>query len=122
MGGYDGLKSANLNQSNKGLYPSIILMNAISVSLILLLVSWFALAILIFILALIARFYEQFTQQRTYYGWYVAPVLLLGIASARYASQSQWGGDWIADTFMFLGSSVLIGLCYHLYRCMMHNN
>ena len=97
-------------------------MNAISVSLILILVSWFALAILVFILALIARFYEQFTQQRTYYGWYIAPVLLLGIASARYASHSHRAGDWIADTCVFLGRSILIGLCYHFYRCMMHNN
>jgi hypothetical protein len=97
-------------------------MNAISISLILLLTSWFALAALIFILALIARFYEQFTQQPTYYRWYVAPVMLYGLASARYASQSQWGGDWIADTIIFCGGAILTGLCYHLYRCMTHNN
>lgn len=95
-------------------------MNAISISLILLLVSWFALAALIFILALIARFYEQFTQQPTYYRWYVAPVMFYGMASARYASLNQWGRDWIADTLMFCGGGILIGLCYHLYQRMTH--
>lgn len=92
--------------------------STISISQIFLLVTWFSVAILLFILALIARFYEQFAKKTTYYRWYAVPVLVLGSATARYVSLDQWGGDIIGDALLFGGGIMLTVLCYHLYRQM----
>lgn len=93
-------------------------MSTISLSQVLILIFWFAFALLIFILALIARFYETSSGNPTYYRLYVIPVLALGAASARYVSINQWGHDWLGDTLSFIGGSVLLGLCLYLYQQM----
>ncbi len=93
-------------------------MSTISLSQVLILVFWFAFALLIFILALIARFYESSSGNVTYYRLYVIPVVALGGASARYASINQWGHDWLGDMLTFVGGAVLLGLCLLLYRQM----
>lgn len=93
-------------------------MNAVNVSQAALLIFWFMLAMLIFVLALIARFYEHNGGRVTYYRWYAVPVMMIGIASVRYVSLNQWGGDIAADSLMFAGGSVLLGLCLRLYYSM----
>jgi hypothetical protein len=95
-------------------------MNAVNVSQGAFLIFWFALAMLIFVLALIARFYEHNGGRTTFYRWYAAPVMLLGLASVRYVSLSQWGGDVVADSLMFSGGAVLLALCLRLYYSMTH--
>ncbi|NDJ85527.1 MAG: hypothetical protein GYB66_06545 [Chloroflexi bacterium] len=93
-------------------------MSLLSISQILLLVFWFAFTALVFILALIARFYETSSGQKTYYRLYVVPILTMGFASARYASIRQWGGDWLADLFSFIGGMTTLTLSLFLYRQM----
>ncbi len=93
-------------------------MSAISISQILFLVFWFVFAFLIFILALIARFYEESSGQSTYYRLYAIPVLAMGGASVRYVNIRRWGDDWLADLLGFVGGVILLGLCLHLYRQM----
>ena len=46
---------------------------------------------------LIARFYEQFSDQRTYYVLYLIPLVLFGGSSVRYASVNQVSGDLFGD-------------------------
>jgi hypothetical protein len=93
-------------------------MSTITINQISLLLTWFFLTILVFLLALIARFYEKFSGETTYYKYYLVPVLLMGIATARYVSLDQWGGDIAGDIFLFGGGFALSGLCYHLYHQM----
>lgn len=93
-------------------------MDTISLSQTLHLIAWFCIAFLIFILALIARFYETSSGEATYYQLYAIPVLALGIAMARYASLNRWGGDWVGDVLSSIGGATLLGLCLFLYRQM----
>lgn len=93
-------------------------MKTIVISQVALLIFWFALAMLMFIMALIARFYEANTNQPTYYRWYALPVVLMGFSAVRYVSLHQWGGDPVADGVMFIGGMALLGLCLRLYYSM----
>lgn len=80
--------------------------------------GWLAGVGLIYMLALIARFYEVNSGEKTYYRYFVVPPVLFGSATARYSSLNRWGGDWIADILLFVGGAVLLGLCYYLYHRM----
>lgn len=93
-------------------------MDWIIVNQFLLVTMWFAFAGLVFILALIARFYEGQTQTTTYYQYYIISVITHGIGTARYASLSQWGGDFIGDVLMSMSGLLLLIQCYFLYRQM----
>lgn len=93
-------------------------MNAVNVSQVALLIFWFALAMLIFVLALIARFYESNAGTQTYFRWYAIPVLTIGLATVRYVSLNQWGNDVIADSGFFFGGALLLTLCLRLYYVM----
>lgn len=93
-------------------------MSTVSVSQISILVFWFIFAFLIFILALIARFYESSSGQITHYRLYIVPVLTMGVAIVRYVNVHQWGGDWFGDLLSFWAGILLIVLCVHLYRQM----
>lgn len=93
-------------------------MNAVNVSQVALLIFWFSLAMLVYVLSLIARFYERNSGKTTHFRWYALPVVLLGLATIRYVSLNQWGDDIIADTLMFIGGVMLLGLCVQLYHSM----
>lgn len=96
-------------------------MGAVSVSQFLTLYAWFPLAILLVFLLLIARFYQRFANEQTYFGLFLLPIVLFGAASVRYSSIDQIGGDLLADVLSAAGGIVLIGLCLLLYRLMTHN-
>jgi hypothetical protein len=85
---------------------------------ILLLYTWFPLASLIAITLLIARFYEGFSGDRTYYQWFLVPLVLFGVGSVRYASIDRIAGDSLGDMLMGGAGVVLIGLSLRLYRLM----
>ena len=91
----------------------------ISAAQIVMLLVWLGFSVLLFILALIARFYEISSGQRTYYKFYLVPAVLVSVATARYMNTNTWGGDAVADGLLFLGSSTMLGLCVYLYRRMM---
>lgn len=93
-------------------------MNTISVSQILLLAFWFLFAFLVYILALIARFYEASSGQATYYRYYAVPIVAQGLATARYLVVHRWARDTVGDLLSLVGGLVLMVLCVHLYRQM----
>lgn len=96
-------------------------MGAVSVSQFLMLYTWFPLAILLIFLLLIARFYQRFANEQTYFGLFLLPIVLFGMATVRYSSIDQIGGDTLADLLSAAGGIVLIGLCLLLYRLMTRN-
>jgi type II secretory pathway component PulF len=92
-------------------------MMAESLSQFLTLYTWFPLAALLLFFLMIARFYEKFSNKRTFFRWFLAPILLFGIAYVRYASVER-ASDTLADLVAALAGLLLIGLCANLYRLM----
>ena len=93
-------------------------MTAITPNQILLLYLWFPLAIVIAIMLLVARFYQNFSGDRTYYRLYMLPLVLFGIGAVRYASLDQIMGDWLGDVLTGIAGVVLIILSLLLYHLM----
>jgi hypothetical protein len=83
--------------------------------------SWFALAALLFFMLLIARFYQKFSGERTYFSLFGVVIILFGISTVRYTSLHQISGDLIADMLSFVGGCVLLVLSVQLYRKMTRN-
>jgi hypothetical protein len=90
----------------------------IELSQLLSLYSWFALAALIFFLLLIARFYERFAAERTFFRMFTFPAILFGAAAVRYASVDRVVGDPIGDLMSALAGIILSALCIALFRRM----
>ncbi len=93
-------------------------MTAISFNQALTIYIWFVLTILLLLLLLIARFYQNVSHEQTYYFLFGVPIILFGIASARDAFIDQVSGDLLGDAMWFAGGVILIGLCIHLYNLM----
>lgn len=93
-------------------------MTAITAHQLLTILAWFLLAILLAFLLLIARFYENVSNERTHFWMFVLPVIVFGLASARYAFINQLGGDLLGDGLWFVGGVILAGLCVYLYKLM----
>lgn len=85
-------------------------MNAVTPNQVLTLYAWFPLAALLMFMLLIARFYQRFSGERTYYRLYTVPLLLYGLAAVRYASLNQLNGDAAADLLLGAGGSALLAL------------
>ena len=84
----------------------------------LVLYLWFPLTALLFFLLLIARFYQKFSGEQTFFRLFLLPVTLFGAAAVRYASLDQVTGDGVGDALYALGGIVLLALCAVLYRRM----
>jgi hypothetical protein len=93
-------------------------MIAITPNQILLLYTWFPLAVGIALMLLVARFYQKFSGERTYYGLYILPIVLFGGAAVRYASLNQIAGDALGDVIIGLAGLILISLSMYLFRLM----
>ncbi len=93
-------------------------MTAITAHQALTIFSWFAAAILLTILLLIARFYQNVSGDRTFFWLFAAPIIIFGMASARYASLTQVNGDPLGDSLWLFGGVVLAGMCIYLYNLM----
>ena len=79
---------------------------------------WFPLAALLFLLLLIARFYEKFSSEQTFFKLFTLPIVFFGAATVRYASINHMAGDTWADVLLALGGAVLLVMCVFLYRRM----
>jgi hypothetical protein len=90
----------------------------INISQFLFLSSWFAFAGVVFILALIARFYQNLSGKQTYYRFFAIPIFTFGVGIARYVSIGRWTGDWLGDSLFSITGVLLSGLCYVLYKQM----
>lgn len=96
-------------------------MGAVSVSQFLTLYVWFPLAILLVFLLLIARFYQKFASEPTYFRLFGVPIVLFGVATVRYSSIDQIGGDPLADILAASAGIILLVLCLLLYWLMTRN-
>lgn len=96
-------------------------MDAVTLSQILSLYSWFPLVILLSIYLLIARFYHRFSGKRTLSWLFGIPVLLYGAAFIRYASIEQmsddiWGNilaDLAGVSLLLLSTSLFLQMRQH---------
>lgn len=93
-------------------------MIAITPNQILLLYTWFPLAVSIALMLLVARFYQKFSGERTYYRFYFVSLVLFGGAAVRYASLDQIAGDVWGDLMQGAAGLVLIVLSVYLFRLM----
>ena len=93
-------------------------MVSLTLNQFLTLYTWFPLAGLLLLLLSIARFYEKFSGERTYFRGFTVPLILFGAASVRYASIDQLFGDAAADALLGAGGILLTVLSLNLYRLM----
>ncbi|WP_119068068.1 hypothetical protein [Aggregatilinea lenta] len=93
-------------------------MNWSDVHQILTLVSWLLVAAFIFILSLIARFYEQMASQRTYYQLFAVPLVVFGAAALRTIVDGKVAGDGWLDLLLLVGGVCFAVLAHHTYRLM----
>jgi hypothetical protein len=93
-------------------------MSTTALSQLLLLYTWFALAVVLFFLLLIARFYQKFSGERTYFRLFLVPTLLFGVAAVRYSSIDRIAHDTIGDLVLAAAGLLLAWLCIRLYRMM----
>lgn len=96
-------------------------MAAVSLSQFLTLYMWFPLAFVLVFLLLIARFYQRFASERTYFEWFAVPILLFGAAIMRYASVGQLAGDLAGDILLGIAGIALLLLSTFLYYRMTQN-
>lgn len=78
-------------------------------------------ALLLFFLMLIARFYQRSSGERTYYQLYIIPIVLFGGGVARYTSIDYLAGDALGDLLLAVSGLILTALCLFLYRIMTRN-
>lgn len=82
--------------------------------------AWFLLAFLLAFLLLIARFYQRFASEKTYFQLFGIPILLFGAGLVRYASLDRIAGDILADLLIGAAGLMLGFLSIVLYHLMTH--
>ena len=94
----------------------------VSLHQLLVLYTWFPLAALLFLVLLIARFYQKFSDERTFYWFYAVGIVIFGIFFVRSASLEVGMMDVIVTILSIVGGGLLIFLSLVLYRRMIHND
>lgn len=97
-------------------------MTSISLNQLLVIYAWFPLAVLILFAFLIARFYEKFSNRRTFFRFYLFPVVLFALSAIRYASVDSTVGDPLGDVLVGCAGLVLAILSIRLYWLMIVRN
>ncbi len=87
-------------------------MSADAFSQLTVLYGWFMLAGLIVFLTLIARFYQRFAGEKTFYYLFVVPISLFGLQAIR---QTNYPNDPLSDLLAAVAGVLLIGLSVFLY-------
>lgn len=93
-------------------------MDSPSVHQFLSIYAWLGLIALVFLMALIARFYERLSGQHTYYRWFTLPIVLFTGATMRQIGLDRITGEGWGDLLMALSGLALAMLCLHIYRQM----
>jgi len=90
------------------------------IHLVLVTYSWVIIAILLFFLFLIARFYERKAHQRSHYQLFLLPLVLFLLGTLRYDSLSahDFVGDLLGDSLFFAGGVASAILGYYLLDLM----
>jgi hypothetical protein len=94
---------------------------SLSLNQFFMLFMWFPLTALLLLLMLIARFFERFSGQTTYYKWIIVPVVLFGFGFVRYASIQSIAGDALGDILLGMAGLSLLLLSSRLYWLMIVN-
>ncbi len=79
---------------------------------------WGAVGVLIVLLNRIARFYQITSGRKSYYQWFWAPLVFIGLGAVRYITLGMPIGDVVGDGLMLIGGLLLIGLGYYLLKLM----
>lgn len=95
---------------------------SLTLNQLLMLFMWFPLAVLLLFMLLIARFYERFSQVRTFSRLYLIPIVMFGASAVRYASADVILGDPFADITLGIGGIFLLVLSIRLYWLMIIQN
>ncbi len=90
-------------------------MTADGFSQLIILYDWFLRVGLIVFLLLIARFYQRFSGEKTYFRLFLIPIVLFGIQAVR---QTNFSEDAVGNLLSAAAGVVLIFLCALLYRRM----
>jgi hypothetical protein len=82
--------------------------------------SWVIIAILLFFLFLIARFYERKAHQKSHYQFFLLPLVLFLLGTLRYdfLFAGNFVGNLLGDTLFFAGGVATTILGYHLLSLM----
>lgn len=91
-----------------------------ALNLVLMTYSWVIIAILLFFLFLIARFYERKAHQSSRYQLFLLPLALFLLGTLRYdfLSAGNFVGDPLGDTLFLAGGVTTTILGYHLLNLM----
>ncbi|MCA9892361.1 MAG: hypothetical protein KC615_05225 [Anaerolineae bacterium] len=84
----------------------------------LILFSWFPLAAFILLVLLIARFYQRFSGEQTYFWLFIVPIVAFGVVAVRQAGSPSGQWDIIASLVAAIAGLILLVLVYHLYARM----
>ena len=84
-------------------------------SQLVILYDWFLRVGLIVFLLLIARFYQRFSGEKTYFQFFFIPIVLFGIQAVRQTNFSQ---DAFGNLLSAVAGVTLLGLSVQLYRRM----
>jgi len=85
-------------------------------------IAWFLITVLIGFVLLIARLYQRLSRKQMLFWGFLAPILLFGLGTARYAYTDQAGGDPAGDLAWGVGGLLLIALSVFVYIRMMRQN
>jgi hypothetical protein len=80
--------------------------------------AWGLGAFVVFIVLLIAQFYEETSGQKTNYRLFLVPLILFVAGMARQLTVGHIAGDALAGVLWFVGAVVQVVLCVLLYRQM----
>jgi len=84
--------------------------------------TWFPLAALILFLFLIARFYEKFSGQKTYFRLFILPIVFFGASAVRSASNDVITEDVAASLLAAAGGLSLLFLTINLSLKMLNQS
>jgi UDP-N-acetylmuramyl pentapeptide phosphotransferase/UDP-N-acetylglucosamine-1-phosphate transferase len=85
---------------------------------LLLLATWFIQTAVVFVLLLIARFYQRFSGERTRFRWYLLPIALYGAGAVHTANTLHSGIDGLSAALLGSAGVTLGALSLRLYRQM----
>jgi hypothetical protein len=89
------------------------------VSRVLIIVGWVAATALVFCLYMIARFFQQKSEQRSHYQFYLAPLVLYLVAALYYALPgNDFAANPIADLLFFVAGISTMALSSYLFNLM----
>jgi hypothetical protein len=74
--------------------------------------GWFLLVGLIVFIMLIARFYQRFSGEKTYFILYLFPIVLFGVQAVR---ETNFPHDILGNVFAAVAGVMLLGLSLFLY-------